>query len=287
MQSKRLTKGQCRTIRYRNAQLLPSSRTVYSEAVKSYFMWLIERGLPNDFDIDNIAEWLSSFLNPCTYNIRMQGIKEFYFKQFEGKSAVQRLKMRESFERLRRKRPARSQLAGVDYLTRREVERLARKMTPRVCCITMALFWSGCRVTELINIRLEDCVEGDPVLIRVMGKGLKERKVYLPLADFREIQRTFGGTEFLFETQCGRQMNRCYVSHEIHRQALKQSGISIHPHTMRHSKAMYLLEKGLSLDKIAIILGHANIATTQVYLHSVPGPREQGIPREKKLQKGA
>ena len=288
MKAKRLTKGQSRQLRFRNVKLLPQSRSVYAEAVRSYFSFIIKNGLSDEFNIENIEKWLDGFRNPCTYNIRLQGIKEFYLKQFEGKSAVKRLHVRESFETIRRKHPSFAQLKGVDYLSRKEVERIAQKMTERTSCLVMALFWTGCRISELINVRLEDCTFGDPVLVRVCGKGRKERFVYLPKSEYKRIFRVFDCQTYLFETKTGHPMKRCFISHEIHRQALQKCSVSIHAHTLRHSKAMYLKERGLSTDQIARALGHANVTTTLAYyLHGTPGAKEQGIPREERTRKEA
>ena len=287
MRAKRLTKGQTKQLRFRNGGLLPQSRSVYGAAVKSYFQYLLDNSLEDEFDIASIQDWLSEYRNAATYNVRLQGIKEFYMEQFKGKSAVKRLMVRESFESIRRKRPALSRLAGIDFLPESEVRRIASRLTPRARCIVMALFWTGCRISELLDIRIEDCMHGDPVVIRVVGKGQKERHVYLPIDEYRRIMTAFEGDTYLFENRAGGPMNRCFVSHELRRQSIAKCGVSIHPHTLRHSKAMFLLKKGLSLDQIAIALGHANISTTQGYLHAIPGAREQGIPTERKLKKGA
>lgn len=288
MKAKRLTKGQCRTLRFRNDKLLSSSRDVYSEAVKGYFTFLIERGLSDEFNIENVSEWLSGYRNANTYNIRLQGIKDFYMKQFEGKSGVKRLEVRESFERIRRKHSSCAQLKGIDYLTKADVERMAKKMTERSSCIVMALFWTGCRISELINIRLDDCIDRDPMLIRIMGKGLKERYVYLPRSEYKRIRRVFASKIYLFETKAGEPMSRCFISHEINRQARSKCGISVHAHTLRHSKAMYLKDRGMSTDQIARALGHSNVTTTLAYyLHGTPGDKEQGIPREDRIKREA
>ena len=285
MKAKRLTKGQLKQLRFRNAKLLPQSRSVYSAAVRSYFVFLLDNGLSDEFNLENIEKWLSGYRNACTFNVRLQGIKEFYFKQYEGKSAVRRLQVREALETIRRKHPSVAQLKGIDYLTRVEVERMAERMTQRASCLVMALFWTGCRISELINIHVNDCIEGDPILIRVMGKGLKERYVYLPRREYKRIRIVFSGRTFLFENMTGEQMSRCFVSHEIHRQALAKSGLSVHAHTLRHSKAMYLKDRGMSTDQIARALGHANVTTTLAYyLHGTPGAKEQGIPVGKKWE---
>lgn len=277
MQAKLLTKKQKNNLRFRNARLQQTSRETYGDAVKQFFRFIVENNYPDVFDIEVIREWLARYDNAYTYNIRLQGIKEFYMKQYETRPAVQRLKVREAFETLKRITPSRSKIT-IDYLTVPEIKQLGSVCTDRVSCVILALFWTGCRISELINIKLTDCKVNRPVVIRVRGKGMKDRRVYLPYPEYKRITEVFKGKTYLFETQNGTQYSRTAVSAEIKRQAIQKMNIDVHAHTFRHSRAMQLKGNGFSPDEIARYLGHANVTTLLAfYFHGTPGPHEKGI----------
>ncbi len=146
--------------------------------------------------------------------------------------------------------------------------------------IVESLFWTGCRISELINIRVEDVkTNGKYAVIDVKsGKGGKQRTVYLPLEAYEKVKWLFRGKIYLFETESNKQYDRTNLYHEIKRQA-KKHGYDISPHTLRHSKAMYLKDvKGMSADMVAKALGHSSVVTTlEAYFHGTPSAEEQGI----------
>ena len=142
---------------------------------------------------------------------------------------------------------------------------LAGSTTDRCSCYILALFWTGCRISELVNIKLIHCTPGDPVFIRVIGKGMEEGTVFMPQSLYNRIRTVFGGSIYLFETKDHRRANRQTVSEEIKRQAGRKEHIYATAHIFRHSKAMYLKERGVSIDKIALALRHKQKTTTLAY----------------------
>lgn len=139
------------------------------------------------------------------------------------------------------------------------------------------LYATGIRVSELVKLP----VAGVNLLggnIRVMGKGSKERlvpfgerareKMRLYLQDGRPRLVRKKQSQFLFVTRRGTAMSRLRFWQIIQEQAIS-TGISkkISPHTLRHSFATHLLEHGADLRSVQIMLGHADIATTQIYTH--------------------
>jgi integrase/recombinase XerD len=139
------------------------------------------------------------------------------------------------------------------------------------------LYATGLRVTELINLGVED-VNLTAGFVRCIGKGSKERVV--PLGDVAVemiekymaiIRPTFlrgGRSEFLFLTNRARPMTRVGFWKIIKKHAMA-AGITKHitPHVLRHSFATHLLEHGADIRSIQEMLGHASVATTQVYTH--------------------
>ncbi|EKD50915.1 MAG: hypothetical protein ACD_62C00395G0005 [uncultured bacterium] len=139
------------------------------------------------------------------------------------------------------------------------------------------LYASGLRVSELVNLKLNDLnLQAGHVL--VFGKGSKER--YVPvgrvaitvleqyLAGFRQELIKTKATPYIFVGRAGRAVTRQTFWKYLKTQALK-CGIRkpISPHVIRHSFATHLIENGADLRSVQIMLGHADIATTQIYTH--------------------
>jgi len=139
------------------------------------------------------------------------------------------------------------------------------------------LYGTGIRVSELINIRLNDLnLELGYLLVR--GKGSKERIVPLGKIAIKKIQdytKNFRQdilkdklSDYLFINRSGGKMTRQGFWKILKSYALK-SGItkSITPHTIRHTFASHLLDRGADLRTIQLLLGHSDISSTQIYTH--------------------
>lgn len=140
------------------------------------------------------------------------------------------------------------------------------------------LYGSGMRISELIGLNIED-VHLTMGFVRVFGKGGKERIVplgrgalqavgkYLERARY-ELQGKYPKTEALFISQRGKRLTRqgCWKLLKQHAQKanIKQT---MTPHVLRHSFATHLIENGADLRAVQEMLGHADIATTQIYTH--------------------
>lgn len=145
------------------------------------------------------------------------------------------------------------------------------------------LYSSGLRVSELVGLDVGD-VDLEAELVRVVGKGNRERVVPLGTHAVRALEtylklgrphlaRSAGP---LFVGRAGRRLSRQWVWALLRRYA-RAAGITrrVTPHVLRHSFATHLLEGGADLRSVQELLGHANIATTQVYTHlSRPHLRE-------------
>ncbi|MCX6345626.1 MAG: site-specific tyrosine recombinase XerD [Armatimonadetes bacterium] len=139
------------------------------------------------------------------------------------------------------------------------------------------LYASGLRVSELILLKFED-VNLKTGFLRCLGKGNKERVAPLGevAAEFiaAYIDRVRGTltqgeiSEYLFLTKNGQPMSRVMFWKIIKKYALIAGTTKpISPHTLRHAFATHLLERGADLRSLQEMLGHASIATTQVYTH--------------------
>lgn len=167
------------------------------------------------------------------------------------------------------------------YLTLEEVSSLLNikvenEYNARDKAILELLYSSGIRISELTNIELSN-LDFDECLIRIMGKGRKER--IIPLGDYaidalhdyiynyREKLNKKNST-YIFLNNRGDKLSRQFIFKTIKNYAIKK-GIkkNISPHTLRHTFATHLLKNGADLRIIQELLGHENLATTQIYTH--------------------
>jgi integrase/recombinase XerD len=139
------------------------------------------------------------------------------------------------------------------------------------------LYATGLRVSELVTLRITQ-VSMDMGVVRVMGKGSKERLVPLgeEALDWLRRYQTEGRamllagkmSDALFVTARGEGMTRQMFWYLIKKHA-KHGGLnkSLSPHTLRHAFATHLLNHGADLRVVQMLLGHADISTTQIYTH--------------------
>ena len=139
------------------------------------------------------------------------------------------------------------------------------------------LYATGLRVSELLGLRLRD-LHLDAGYLRCLGKGSKERVVPLGAEANAVLQsylaearpRILGDrkTDLVFVNQRGGAMSR-QGFWKILRAYGRKAGVkgSISPHAIRHSFATHLLERGADLRSLQLLLGHADISTTQIYTH--------------------
>ena len=134
------------------------------------------------------------------------------------------------------------------------------------------LYSSGLRVSELTGVRWRDLDFGEG-LVRVTGKGSKTRvvpvgsKALAALAALRDQDRP-GADDVLVHGRLGRPLTPNGVRMRLKRRARDQ-GVwkRVYPHLLRHSFASHLLESSGDLRAVQEMLGHADIATTQIYTH--------------------
>ncbi len=168
-------------------------------------------------------------------------------------------------------------------LTREEVNKILDAISPkdfltmRNKTLLELLYSSGLRVSEAVNLQISH-IEKDEQMLRVLGKGNKERwvpynnitanllEVYLK--EWRPQVAKPGSGGYVFLNRRGKKLTRQMVFYVV-KQAGKTAGISknISPHTFRHSFATHLLEGGANIKEVAELLGHAHITTTEIYIH--------------------
>ena len=138
------------------------------------------------------------------------------------------------------------------------------------------LYGCGLRVSELVNLKVNDC-DLSAKYLQCYGKGSKERivpmgskaikavKDYLPVRDYL-LQKFRLTSKKLLIHEHGREVSRQDIYNFIHAQG-KKIHKKISPHTLRHTFATHLIENGADLRVVQELLGHSNVSTTQLYTH--------------------
>ena len=174
---------------------------------------------------------------------------------------------------------------SVQYLSREEMDALIRQPDQttargrRDYVLLSLLYNTGCRVQEILELRSCDFCLDRPFQVRVIGKGRKERVCPLWPQTAKLIKGWLVHREIppaaeclLFLNQRGQPLTRFGVRHIVQTYKRSAEGAApslrakrVHPHTLRHTTAMHLLQSGVEVNMIRSILGHASVTTTNRY----------------------
>jgi integrase/recombinase XerD len=225
--------------------------------------------------LDFLASRVSAKMKASTTSRELSSLKRFYrFLLRQGKITTDP-SLNIDTPKLQRSLP--------DSLTETEVELLLsapdlkHPLGLRDRAMLEVLYASGLRVSELINLRYSQ-VSMDMGVLRVMGKGRKERLAPLGEESLEWLSRytkearpaLLNGivTDTIFVTTRGAAMTRQAFWYLIKRYAqLVGNDKPLSPHTLRHAFATHLLNHGADLRVVQLLLGHADISTTQIYTH--------------------
>lgn len=231
----------------------------------------VSRQLINSFMLDERDRGLS----PNSVGRELACIKSFFkFLVSEAKIKEDVANIIES-PKLWKKLPSALSLDEVEALLGAPNIRDWMGMRDRACLELM--YATGMRVSEIVNLKMDD-INMDVGFVKCFGKGSKERIVPFGkkakealskyLDKVRPILLKNKISNSLFLTRLGKSMSRQTFWKIIKRYA-KEARIKkeITPHTLRHSFATHILERGADLRIVQELLGHADISTTQIYTH--------------------
>ncbi|MBD5431004.1 site-specific tyrosine recombinase XerD [Lactobacillus agrestimuris] len=276
-----------------------------NEQIEDYLRFVqLERGLSNNTVVayrQDLSEFLD-FLNQegfKTWPTEATDIDAFLARQkdlHKATSSISRLisSLRKFYQWLARQNiqklnpmieidPPKKEKRLPVALTEKEINDLLsqpdtdKKLGIRDKALLETLYATGMRVSELINLKLEN-IHDDLRLIKVFGKGSKERLIPISNVALEWINvyeekvrdplllKKGKSNEYLFLNNRGTQLTRQAVWQIIKRYCLL-AGIEkdVTPHTLRHTFATHLLENGADLRVVQEILGHSDISTTQIY----------------------
>mgnify|MGYP004469506429 FL=1 len=169
-----------------------------------------------------------------------------------------------------------------NYLTIEEVDklldiRLEKPTDYRNKAMLELLYATGMRISELTNLKLSQ-VDFDDDIVRVLGKGKKERTIPLNdtaifalkeyINDYRPFLLKLNTSEYIFINNFGNKISRQGFFKILKKLCVKaEINKEVSPHTLRHSFATHLLNNGADLRIIQELLGHENLVTTEIYAH--------------------
>jgi integrase/recombinase XerD len=247
--------------------LAASTQELYVDAVKGLARYYGRS--PDRLDDEEVRRYFVHLIEEKqvpegTFRCRFYGVRFFYCQTLKRPSPLFHLVR----SLRRRKLPV--------ILTPAEVGSLltAVRCPQHRMCLTL-LYACGLRISEGVNLQVAD-VDGVRGVLRVTGKGGKQREVPIAaplLAKLRDYWRAKRPSPWLFPVQSGdgpANKNSLRRAFDLARLA---GGIAkaVTPHSLRHSFATHLLERGIPLRVIQLLLGHSSIRTTTIYTHLTPG----------------
>lgn len=263
--------------------------SAYRRDLEDYGAWLAERDADHDgttrADIEAyLADLDARGMAPATRARRLSALKQYHrFAFTEG--------WRDDDPAAGIGGPSRPRKLPA-ALTEDEISRLLRAAHPqeespgalRVHCLIELLYATGLRVTELVSLPVS-AVRGDPRMILVRGKGGHERMVpisqpartalvqWLSCRDREDAERVAKGARpsvFLFPSR-GKSGHLTRIAfYQTLKKLAPRASIDpcrVTPHALRHGFATHLLANGADLRTIQVLLGHADISTTEIYTH--------------------
>ncbi len=262
----------------------------YGRDLKDFATWLQHRGSGFDkADRDQIEAYLidceAQGLSRSTRARRLSAIKQLYRFAFEEGWIETNPAIQIKGPGRQKRLPKTLDVPEVDRLLQ-AARQTGRSKADRVrnTCLMEVLYATGMRVTELVSLPVSSA-RGDPRMLLVLGKGGKERMVplsppardalaaWLTVRDEAEDQTVEKGgqrSRFLFPSHGKSGHLTRHRFFLLVKELAVQGGVSpekVTPHTLRHAFATHLLANGADLRSIQTLLGHADVATTEIYTH--------------------
>ena len=259
----------------------------YGHDLKSFAAFLRKRHKLRLEDVtrEDIVDFLSGLYKEkldsrsvARYLVSLRGI--YKFAMMEGMVTTDPTENLES-PKIRSSLPTYLRVEEIDKLL--EAPNLATPIGLRDRAMLEVLYSTGLRVSELLNLRISD-IDMRVGCVRCIGKGDKERLVPIGRKAIEAVEQYLAQArpkfarpssppphnQVLFLTRNGRRLSRVGIWKILHDYGVRL-GLRgrLTPHKLRHSFATHLLERGADLRSVQLMLGHADISTTQIYTHVV------------------
>lgn len=281
------------------AEYLPEVRGVSPHTVRSYrdAVALLLRFIADrkrravvkldleDFEPDSVLAFLEYLEKDRGNSINTRNVRLAALHAFVRYVAGRYPEFMETCQRILAVPFKRGPTPSVEYLEAVEIQAMLEapdRCTPkgrRDHALLLMLFNTGARVQELLDVRPQDLQLERPFLVRLFGKGRKQRVCPLWVQTAQALRALVDATglsplssQRLFRNRRGEPLTRFGVRYLVDKYAkLAQANAptlrskSVHPHTFRHSTAVHLLQAGVDLVSISHWLGHASVETTNRY----------------------
>lgn len=264
---------------YRDAmRLLCTYVTESGTPLASFGMGALDRELVIGF-----LSWLRARgCSPSTTNQRLAAVRSF-----ASWCQLERVDLMEQMQGVMSVGPSRGEGREVSFLTADQTRALINRPDPNTAvglrhraALTL-LYDAGCRVSELCGMDVGDLCVGPPATARLRGKGRKVRTVPVDDRAAKIVGEYLGrqrpgatATDPLVTNRVGARMTREGMRYVVSKYAgmCRAEDPSfpsrVHPHVLRHSKAMHMLEAGVNIVYIRDFLGHEDVSTTMVYVRA-------------------
>jgi site-specific recombinase XerD len=249
----------------------------------------------DDLDAGRISAFLNYLESERHNSIRTRNVRLTAIRSLFAYAALRHPEHALLIQRVLAIPPKRSDKRIVTFLTAPEVDALiaapdqSRWEGRRDRALMLLAIQTGLRVSELTSLNCSDVAFGTGANVRCEGKGRKQRAVPLnvPVEVVLQVwlaERSGQPGDPLFPTRTGRRLSRDAVALRvsIHATTAAQQcpsllGKRIHPHVLRHSCAMSLLQAGVDTTVIALWLGHAGVRSTDAYVHADMTIKEKAL----------
>lgn len=217
---------------------------------------------PDRINSEMIITFLGQFKQPATHSGYHSAIKIYYEKI--AKVGIEKFKYIE--------RPRKNYKLPI-VLSVDEIQRMFTACENTKHKVILGLLYScGLRVSELINLKWDHIDRSRDIINIIQAKGNKDRQVGLPksiIPLLEKYYKEYRPKEYVLNGQASPQYSDRSVG-EVIKQLADKAGIlnkKVHPHLIRHCYATHLVEAGTDINLIQKLLGHANVKTTNIYLH--------------------
>lgn len=236
--------------------------------------WYVE-----DTTTQDIEEFLSrQVVHPATRNRRLYGLRTFF--RYLEKQGICRDNPTATIEAVRHVKPERM------HLREEELERFIQHIDhPLVRVVALTLAYTGIRVSECVQLRIQDVNFSQRTIFIAAGKGNKHRtlpiadKLYPELVAYYEAHRKGADkAERFFATEATGGISPTHIN-RVFRQTSELLGYNrpITAHIFRHSFATNLIRRGVSLVHVQKLLGHSSLAVTSIYTHATMDDLTQAV----------
>lgn len=260
----------------------------YTPDTRLFWRFCVESNLP--FSADSLAEWLEYLreegMSGSTINRRFFAIQNRLYRMLDLKEydceddrLLTRYKLQLRLQEVKKKQRVRKVSKTVPaskFFTEEEVRAMIAGSTRRTGLIIEFLYMTGVRRDELVNIRKRNIkmVDSNLYQIRIIGKGSKERYVYINTGLRRRIEDAFHGESYLFETKSHNKLQTSYLYKIVSDVGGKVLERQISPHCLRHSRSAQLYHDTGNIKAVSDLMGHKDINTTLGEYFQMPLTRE-------------